>query len=124
MRQRKRVAALALITFLMPGLLSAAEIWGESVAATRGYFIRRISRSNQHAALQADVHVASESGFIGGVFASSVQFDSGDTRSAELSGFVGFSPRQTGAWRTRVLASYYGYFWNGSGSQYNYADLT
>src|SRR5882757_8226125 len=92
MRQRKRVAALALITFLMPGLLSAAEVWGESLGATTDYLIRGISRSNQHAALQADVHVVSESGFIGGVFASSVQFDSGDRRSTELSGFVGFSP--------------------------------
>ena len=67
------------------GLLSAAEVWGESLAATSDYLIRGISRSDQHAALQADVHVASESGFIGGVFASSVQFDSADRRSAELS---------------------------------------
>src|SRR5882757_5603289 len=124
MRQRKRVAALALITFLMPGLLSAAEVWGESLGATTDYLIRGISRSNQHAALQADVHVVSESGFIGGVFASSVQFDCGDRRSTELSGFVGFSPRHTGPWRTRVLAGCYGYLWNDSGSQYNYAELT
>ena len=123
-KKRKRVAALVMSTFLMPGLLSAAEIWGESLAATSDYLIRGISRSNQHAALQADVHVATESGFIGGVFASSVQFDSGDSRNAELSAFAGFSPRQTGAWRTKVLASYYAYLWNDSGSQYNYAELT
>ena len=124
MKKRKRVAALGLITFLSPGLLSAAEVWGESLAATSDYLIRGISRSDQHAALQADVHVASDSGFIGGVFASSVQFDSGDSRGAEVSTFAGFSPRQTGPWRTKVFASYYAYLWDDSGSQYNYAELT
>ena len=87
MRKRKRVAALGLLSFLMPGLPSAAQVWGESLAATSDYLIRGISRSNQHAALQADVHVTSDSGFIGGVFASNVQFDSSDARSAELSVF-------------------------------------
>ena len=124
MKKNKRAAAFAAIVFLIPGVASAAETWGESLAATSDYLVRGISRSNQHAALQADIHVASESGFIGGLFASSIQFDSGDSRSAELSGFAGFAPRQTGPWRIRVLASYYGYLWNDSGSQYNYAELT
>jgi uncharacterized protein (TIGR02001 family) len=109
---------------LTPGVLPAAEIWGKSLAATSDYLVRGISRSNQHAALQADIHVATDSGFIGGVFASSVQFDSGDARNAEVNAFAGFSPRQSGPWRTRLLASYYGYLWNDSGSEYNYAELT
>jgi uncharacterized protein (TIGR02001 family) len=124
MKKRKRVAALVTMASLIPGMVSAAEIWGESLAATSDYLIRGISRSNQHAAVQADAHVASDNGFIGGIFASSVQFDASDTRNAEVSAFAGFSPRQTGSWRTRVLASYYGYLWNDSGSQYNYAELT
>jgi uncharacterized protein (TIGR02001 family) len=124
MTKRRRVAALVVMASLTPSVLPAAEIWGESLAATSDYLVRGISRSNQHSAFQADVHVASDSGFIGGVFASSVQFDAGDTRNAEVSAFAGFAPRQTGPWRTRVLASYYGYLWNDSGSQYNYAELT
>ncbi|HMA00626.1 MAG TPA: TorF family putative porin [Steroidobacteraceae bacterium] len=123
MTKCKRIAAPLAIALLIPGALPAAEIWGGSLAATSDYLVRGISRSNQHAALQADVHVASDSGFIGGVFASNVQFDSGDPRSAEVSAFAGFSPRLSGPWRTRVLASYYGYLWNDSGSQYNYAEL-
>ena len=123
-KKRRRVAALLIISSLMPRLLCAAEVWGASLAGTSDYLVRGISRSNQHTALQADIHVATESGFIGGVFASSVQFDSGDTRNAEVSAFAGFSFRQTGQWRTKVLASYYGYLWNDSGSQYNYAELT
>jgi len=124
MKKNKRAAALIAIASLIPSALPAAEIWGESLAATSDYLIRGISRSNQHAALQADVHVATEGGFIGGVFASSVKFDSGDTRNAEVSAFAGFSPPQAGLWRTRMLASYYAYLWNDSGSQYNYAELT
>jgi len=108
MMNSRRVAALVAIASLMPRLLPAAEVWGESLAATSDYLVRGISRSNQHAALQADVHVATEGGFIGGIFASSVQFDSGDTRNAEVSAFAGFSFRQAGPWRTKVLASYYG----------------
>src|SRR5947209_656539 len=123
MRTRRRVVALAVIASLAPGVAAAAEIWGGSLAATSDYLVRGVSRSNQHGALQADIHVASDSGFIGGVFASSVQFDPGDTRNAELSAFAGFAPRQSGRWRTRVLASYYAYLWNDSGSQYNYAEL-
>jgi uncharacterized protein (TIGR02001 family) len=119
-----RVAALLVIASLVPGLLSAAEVWGGSLAATSDYLVRGISRSNQHGAVQADVHVGFESGFIGGVFASSAQFDSSDSRNAEVSAFAGFSPRQTGPWRTKVLVSYYSYLWNDSGSQYNYAELT
>jgi uncharacterized protein (TIGR02001 family) len=122
-KECKRVAALIMIASLVPRLLSAAEVWGGSLAATSDYLVRGISRSNQHAAVQADAHVAFESGLIGGVFASSAQFDSGDSRNAEVSAFAGFSFRQTGSWRTRVLASYYGYLWNDSGSQYNYAEL-
>ncbi len=57
MKKRKRVAALGLITFFIPGLLSAAEVWGESLAATSDYLIRGISRSNQHAALQAELRI-------------------------------------------------------------------
>jgi uncharacterized protein (TIGR02001 family) len=124
MNKNCRVTALVVFASLIPDVLSAAEVWGGSLAATSDYLVRGISRSNQHAAVQADVHVGFESGFIGGVFASSAQFDSGDSRNAEVSAFAGFSPRQTGPWRTKVLVSYYGYLWNDSGSQYNYAEAT
>ena len=101
----------------------AAESWGGSLAATSDYFVRGISRSNQGAAVQADLHVATDRGFIGGLFASNAQFDAEDHRSAELSGFVGFAWQAAGAWRAKVLASYYGYAWNDSGAKYNYAEL-
>jgi uncharacterized protein (TIGR02001 family) len=115
--------AVCLSAWFLPQWGSAAESWGGSLAVTSDYLVRGISRSNGGVAVQADLHVAADSGIIGGVFASSAQFDSGDHRDAELSAFVGFVWQRGGAWRTKALASYYSYPWNDSGSQYNYAEL-
>jgi uncharacterized protein (TIGR02001 family) len=120
---RTRIAAMCLGIWFLPQSGNAAESWGGSLGATSDYMVRGISRSYHSAAVQADLHVAFDSGLIGGLFASSVQFDSGDRRNTELSAFVGFAWQTGSAWRTRVLASYYSYPWNDSGSQYNYADL-
>jgi uncharacterized protein (TIGR02001 family) len=120
---RKRIVAMCLGAAFLPRWGNAAESWGGSLAATSDYMVRGISRSNHGAAVQADLHIAFDSGLIGGVFASSVQFDSGDHRNTELSAFVGFAWQTGNAWRTKVLASYYSYPWNDSGSQYNYVEL-
>jgi uncharacterized protein (TIGR02001 family) len=119
-----RLAAACLCASLLPRFGHAAESWGGSFAITSDYLVRGISRSNQAPAAQADLHVATDSGFIGGAFASSVKFDEGDHRNAELSAFVGYAWQPTSAWRAKLLASYYGYVWNDSGSQYNYAELS
>ena len=119
---RVRVAALCVCALFLPRW-GAADTWGGSLAVTSDYLVRGISRSNQGAAFQADLHVATESGLIGGVFASSVKFDPQDRRNAELSAFLGYTWQPNSDWRTKALASYYGYAWNDSGSQYNYAEL-
>jgi uncharacterized protein (TIGR02001 family) len=121
--RRTRLAAVCLCASLLPHSIHAAESWGGSLAVTSDYLVRGISRSNQAPAAQADLHIATDSGFIAGAFASSVKFDDGDHRNAELSGFVGYAWQPTSAWRTKLLTSYYGYVWNDSGSQYNYAEL-
>jgi uncharacterized protein (TIGR02001 family) len=121
--KKARAIAMFLAALFLPQWSVAAETWGGSLAVTSDYLVRGISRSNQDPAAQADVHVATDSGFIGGVFASSAQFDSGDGRSAELSAFLGRAWQLGGAWRAKLLASYYGYVHNDSGSQYNYAEL-
>lgn len=122
-KTRMRIAALLLTATILPRWSGAAESWGGSLAVTSDYLVRGISRSNQGPALQADLHVATDAGLIGGVFASSVQFDSGDRRNAELSAFLGRAWQVNSAWRAKILASYYGYINNDSGSQYNYAEL-
>jgi uncharacterized protein (TIGR02001 family) len=101
----------------------AADEWGGSVALTSDYFVRGISRSSDHAALQLDFHYSNPNGFLAGVFASNTQIDSRESEDAELSGFIGFVWNIDEAWRARVLASHYAYPWNHAGSHYNYDEL-
>jgi uncharacterized protein (TIGR02001 family) len=122
-RARARIAAMFLAAIFLPHRSDAAESWGGSLAVTSDYLVRGISRSNEEPALQADLHVATDGGLIGGIFSSSVQLDSGDQRSAELSAFLGRAWQLSGAWRAKLLASYYGYLNSDAGSQYNYAEL-
>jgi uncharacterized protein (TIGR02001 family) len=122
-RTRSQLAAWLLIGLLFPRWMMAADSWGGSIAATSDYLVRGISRSNQDPALQADLHVVTDGGFIAGMFASSTQLDPHEPRDAELSAFVGFAWQPSSAWRAKILASYYAYPWNAFGSRYNYAEL-
>jgi len=100
-----------------------ADVWGGAVSITSDYFVRGISRSDDHAALQLDLHYSDSSGLVAGVFASNTQIDPGAPRDAELSGYIGFLWTSGTDWRCKVLADYYGYPWNSDGSQYNYGEV-
>ncbi len=101
----------------------AANEWGGSVTLTSDYFVRGMSRSSDHAALQLDLHYSNPSGFLAGAFASNTQIDSTESRDVELSGFVGYAWNVTDDWHGKILASEYVYPWNQAGSHYNYAEL-
>jgi len=116
------IALLAGVSFASAQCL-AADVWGGSLALTSDYFVRGISRTNDQAALQVDLHYSSSSGLLAGVFASNTQIDPFASRDVELSGFFGYAWNMAGEWRGRILASYYAYPWNQLGAQYNYADL-
>lgn len=90
---------------------------------TSDYFVRGISRTNNHGALQLDYHYSNPNGFVAGVFASNTQIDRNGNNDVELSGFVGFVWNLDPAWRTRVLASHYAYPWNREGSHYDYDEI-
>jgi uncharacterized protein (TIGR02001 family) len=119
----RRAAVWTLCALFLPTAAHAVDSWGGSLDVTSDYLVRGLSRSNHDAALQADMHVASDSGLIGGVFASSVKVVSGAPLSAELSAFLGYAWQAGSAWRLKALASYYAYAGGGSGSQYNYAEI-
>ena len=101
----------------------AADGWGGSVALTSDYFVRGMSRSSDHAALQLDEHYSNPNGFMAGAFASNTQIDSRESRDVELSGFVGYAWNVGDNWHGKVLASLYAYPWNQAGSHYNYEEL-
>lgn len=101
----------------------AADSVGGSLALTSDYFVRGITRSDDQAALQLDLHYVESSGLMAGVFVSNTQIDPGRSRDAELNGYVGFAWRGNGDWHGRVLGGYYAYPWNAYGSVYNYAEF-
>jgi uncharacterized protein (TIGR02001 family) len=100
-----------------------AELWGGSLGITSDYFVRGISRSDDHGALQLDLHYLDASGFVAGLFASNTQIDPDAPKDAELNGYLGFAWSAGGDWRGKVLAGYYAYPWNEAGSAYNYGEL-
>jgi uncharacterized protein (TIGR02001 family) len=101
----------------------AADLWGGSLALTSDYFMRGVSRSNDRAALQLDLHYINPSGFLAGLFASNTQIDPAEPRDAELSGFLGYVWSTGTDWHGKVLGTYYSYPWNQAGSRYNYDEL-
>jgi uncharacterized protein (TIGR02001 family) len=101
----------------------AADEWAGSAALTSDYFVRGISRTSNHPALQLDIHYSNPNGFLAGVFASNTQIDSSEPRDAELSAFLGYTWSMSDSWRARILASHYAYPWNRAGSHYNYDEL-
>jgi uncharacterized protein (TIGR02001 family) len=121
-RLRAAAALLAGIAFVSSQTCAADE-WGGSAAVSSDYFVRGISRTSNHSALQFDLHYTSPNGLVAGAFASNTQIDPSEPRDVELSGFVGYVWNMGEAWRGRVLASHYAYPWNRAGSHYNYDEL-
>jgi uncharacterized protein (TIGR02001 family) len=101
----------------------AADRWGGSVSITSDYLVRGVSRSDNHGALQGELHYASSSGVIAGLFSSSAQIDSSEPVDVELSPFLGYAWTSGSEWHGKILASHYAYPWNHRGSHYDYDEL-
>jgi uncharacterized protein (TIGR02001 family) len=116
-------AALSLALVLQTPLSFAADVWGGSLSVTSDYFVRGISRTQDRAALQLDLHYLNSSGFVAGLFASNADVDPDLPSDVELDAFVGFAWTAGSDWRGRILASQYAYPWNKLGSSYDYDEL-
>jgi uncharacterized protein (TIGR02001 family) len=102
---------------------AAADQWGGSAVLSSDYFVRGISRTSDHAALQLEFHYANSTGLLAGIFASNSQIDSRGREDAELSAFIGYAWNVGDKWRAKILASHYAYPWNEVGSRYDYDEL-
>jgi uncharacterized protein (TIGR02001 family) len=122
-RAMRALAATIFICLAAPPCL-AARTWGGSVALTSDYLVRGISRSNQAAALQADLHLASTKGIVGGLSVSSVQIAPRERRNSELGAFLGLAWNVGAAWQARIMANHYSYPWNAAGSKYDYDEVS
>jgi uncharacterized protein (TIGR02001 family) len=115
--------ALSMVLLSATPLCEGADVWGGSIDLTSDYLVRGISRSDDHLALQLDLHYVSSSGFVAGAFASSTQIDPDARRDAELSAFLGYVWSDGNDWQGKVLAANYSYPWNQAGSLYNYDEI-
>jgi len=120
---RARCFALLGVFFCASVQCEAADVWGGSLALASDYLVRGISRSNDQAAPQLDLHYSNSAGFLAGVFASNTQIDPYQPRNVELSAFIGFAWSLGEAWRTKILVSHYAYPWNKTGADYNYDEV-
>jgi uncharacterized protein (TIGR02001 family) len=100
-----------------------AETFGGSLDVTSDYLVRGISRSDDHSALQLDLHYLDPSGFVADFFASNTQFEPGASRDVELSAFLGYVWAKSPDWRGKILVGNYSYPWNQAGSLYNYDEI-
>lgn len=118
-------AAVALLILLLSASprCEGADPWGGSVDLTSDYLVRGISRSDDHPAVQLDLHYVSASGFVAGGFGSSTQIDPGARRDAELSAFLGYVWSHGNEWQGKILVADYSYPWNQAGSLYNYDEI-
>jgi uncharacterized protein (TIGR02001 family) len=115
--------ALSMCLVIAAPRCEGADLWGGSLGVTSDYIVRGISRSNDRAALQLDLHYLNSSGLVAGLFASSTQIDYESPRDAELDAFLGFTWTAGNDWRGKFLAAYYAYPWNQNGSSYNYGEF-
>lgn len=113
----------ALLGAAVPCGARAADTFGGSLELTSDYFVRGISRSNDQAALQLDLHALWSSGFIAGLFLSNAQIDPDAPRDAELNPFLGYVAPLGPDWQVKLIAGSYLYPWNSAGSSYNYDEL-
>ena len=100
-----------------------ADGFGGSLDATSDYLVRGISRSDDHSALQLDLHYLDPSGFVADFFASNTQFAPNTAQDAELSAFLGYVWAQGRDWQGKILVGNYSYPWNPAGSFYNYDEI-
>jgi uncharacterized protein (TIGR02001 family) len=100
-----------------------ADAFGGSLDVTTDYLVRGISRSDDHSALQLDLHYLDTSGFVADFFTSSTQFEPNASRDAELSAYLGYVWAEGPDWQGKILIGDYSYPWNQAGSFYNYNEI-
>jgi uncharacterized protein (TIGR02001 family) len=108
---------------MSPSRAHAADAWGGSLGLTNDYLVRGITRSDDQAAVQGDLHYRCQCGLIAGVFASSAREDARRATEAEVSAFIGMAWSAGEEWRGKALASHYAYRGQPHSNVYDYDEL-
>jgi uncharacterized protein (TIGR02001 family) len=117
------VLALAWVAALMPMCAAAGERWGGSITLTTDYRLHGISQSDESPAIQADLHYDAASGWLAGLWASSVKLGPYWSTSAEIDTFLGYRWAVGRDWSAKLTAVHYAYPWNSPAGQYDYDEL-
>jgi uncharacterized protein (TIGR02001 family) len=97
--------------------------WGGSVALTTDYLLRGVSQTGGSPAVQAELHFQTQAGWLGGLWASNVDVNPADGRTAELNAFFGYAHPIAGDWSMKLVAVHYAYPGNSPADFYNYDEL-
>jgi uncharacterized protein (TIGR02001 family) len=101
----------------------ANDRWGGSLALTSDYRLRGVTQSDGVAALQADVHYDSPSGWMAGLWASSVRLYGQSNETVELNAFLGRQWRLNSDWSAKLVVSHYAHPWDSFAANYDYDDV-
>ena len=111
------------IAALMPVHARAGERWGGSVALTTDYRLRGISQSDESPAVQIDLHYDAASGWLAGLWASTIRRNRYQPTSGEVDALVGYRWAIDSDWSAKLTAVHYMYPWDSLAHSYDYDEL-
>jgi uncharacterized protein (TIGR02001 family) len=121
-RTRRWFPALTALLFGRAVIAQAAG-FGGFIALTSDYVYRGATQTGHDPAFQADAHYYSPGGWLAGLWGTSVRPDPGETTSAELDPYLGYTRTVGDEWSMRLAAVYHAYPGDASRSRYRYSEL-
>jgi uncharacterized protein (TIGR02001 family) len=121
-RTRRWFPALTALLFGRAVIAQAAG-FGGFIALTGDYVYRGATQTGHDPAFQADAHYYSPGGWLAGLWGTSVRPDPGETTSAELDPYLGYTRTVGDEWSMRLAAVYHAYPGDASRSRYRYSEL-
>src|SRR5574337_82858 len=99
---RRFIGALLAATVLAVTAAQAAEPWGGALALTSDYVFRGVSQTDGQAAVQADLHARSGTGWFGGAWASTVKPAPSYETAHELDLYAGYGWALSDRWAATI----------------------
>src|SRR6202158_3170302 len=121
-RERWCYSAVAALLLGRAAAAQAAD-FGGFIALTSDYVYRGATQTSHDPALQADAHYYSASGWLAGLWGTSVRPVPEEATNVELDPYLGYTRALGDEWSTRLAAVYHAYLGNNPGSRYRYSEL-
>jgi uncharacterized protein (TIGR02001 family) len=112
---------------LLPQRSVASDVpssWGGSIAVTSDYRVRGISQTRGEPAVQGGLHFRSNSGWMAGVWASTIDRARGPSATSEIDAFLGFAWTLAPDWDARISLTHYWYPNDPARTRYDYDEIS